>query len=95
MFSPQRSHIDHKTTRHDFIRDPKYVLVSLRFTPKDYIAMISNVCLLLLFPLSFPYSPASVAASRPRAIHVRERMARTGLRARGRSGGLSFAALPS
>ena len=43
----------------------------------------------------FLYSPASVAASRPSAIHARERMARTGLRARGRSCALSCAALPS
>ena len=47
------------------------------------------------FPLAFRIPLRLFLYSPPRVIHARERMARTGLRARGRSGGLSFAALPS
>ena len=75
---------------------PKHIFWLLHvFLTKTIQLCFPTFAFFLLFPLSFPYSPGSVAASRPRAIHVRERMARTGLRARGRSGGLSFAVLPS
>ena len=83
-----------------------YSLVSLSLFPCSCFCVPLPLCLyspaaVSLFPGScfsiplplFLYSPVPVAASRPSAIHARERMGRTGLRARGRSSGLSCTAL--